>query len=225
MLREIIPHSALATAATGKRKAMQRIAAAPLKASAARIVPRTRQRRTLRAAWVIAQRKVARVQRPRTPARRVIVRPGQAMAAPEAAPALRRQAPAGAPTIIAASRSSLLTRRARILRRAGVIQPHLALTLLRQAAVTAAEAALAPRAVMGEEVIAPLVVMVEEVALRGVMEAEAVRAAMVVEAPAEALTPVEAEATPAVEEAVTPVAAEGAPTAVVAAIRIANLCF
>lgn len=120
--------------------------------------------------------------------------------------------------IIAAFRSSLHTRRAHILLRAGVIRRLRAPTLLRPAVATEAEATLARRAVTAEVV-----------ALPAVMEAEAVRVAMVVEAPAAVLTPVEAivevEATRAVEEAVTPVAAEGARTAVVADIRIANSRF
>jgi len=91
----------------------------------------------------------------------------------------------------------------------------------------AAEAAIARRAVMEEEVIAPHVVMAEGAALRAVMVVEAVRAAMVEGALAAALTPaeVEVEATRAVEEAVTQVAVEEARTVEGAAIRIANLSF
>lgn len=216
-----------ATAAAGKRRAMQRIAAARRKALAARIVRPMRLRRTLRAAWVIAQRKVARVQRRRMPARRAIVRRGQATAARESTAALRPQA--GALTIIAASRSSLHTLRATILHR-GRIPPLAGVTLRlhaptppRQAAATEAEAAIAPRAVT--VAAAPHVVM-EAAALRAVMEVAAVRAAMVVEAPAEALIPAEVlaeAATRAVEVAVTQAAVVGAHTAEEAAIRIANL--
>src|SRR5689334_23332920 len=137
----------------------------------------------------------------------------------EATAALRRQATiVGAPTVIAASRNSLPTRRAAILHRgripllAGAIPRRRAPIHLRQAAVTAAEAATALRAVT---VVAGVP--------RAVMEAEAVRAAMVVEVLAGALIPAEVEATRAVVEAVTPVAVEGVRTAVGAGIRIANL--
>lgn len=143
---------------------------------------------------------------------------------------LRRQA-AGAPTIIAVSRSSLRTRPARILRRAGVIQRPLAPTLLRQAAAMAVGVTIAPRAVTAVVVALALhAVTVEAVtALRVVMAAEADRAVTVAEATAAALTPAEvlaeAEATRAVEEAVTLVVVGEARMAVVADIRIANLRF
>src|SRR5215472_1480276 len=120
------------------------------------------------------------------------------MAAREAATAYRRALPsqaaaAGAPTTVAVTRSSPLTRRGRTPRRAGTIHHHRARTLLRQPAATAVEA-VAPRAVMAAVVTVP-----------------------------PAITAAEVAAPRAVVEGVTAVEVGAARTAaVVAAIRIAN---
>ena len=122
---------------------------------------------------------------------------------------------------IAAIRSSPRTRRGRIPRRAGATLRLRVRTLLRQAAATAAEVAITPRAATAavEGALAPRVATAV-VALRGVMEAEG-EAITAEAAPAAALTPAVEVATRAVVEGGI-VAVGEARTLVVAAIRIAN---
>ena len=133
-----------------------------------------------------------------------------------------RSGAAARPTTIAAMRSNRRTRRARILRRAGVTQRPLGPTLHRPAAATVAEAAIAPRVVTVEGALR--VVMVVAVGLRAVMGEAALRLVMVAEAgaliPAEVIA---AEAAMQAQVEVGIVAVEGVRTAVVVAvIRIAN---
>lgn len=114
----------------------------------------------------------------------------------------RAEATAGPPTGIAATRNSPPTRRGRIPRRAGATQRLRARTLHRQAAATAAGAAIALHAVT------------VEAALRGVMEAAG--AALTVEEAGRAA------GIRAVEGAGIAAAVEEDRTAVVADIRTAN---